>query len=156
MQKYPIYISIQPLSQYLVEAPLAVITASSLLGYVFISFTHLDLAIFLPFFLADLLKHCQFGWGASVHSNLQVFPQILKGIQVWALAGPLKDFHILVLKPFPCCFGCILGVIVLLERKSSLQSNVFCTLKQVLLKDLPVFGSFHCSLYPYKFPSPCP
>ena len=98
---------------------------------------------FLPFFLADLLKLCQVGWRVSVNSNLQVFPQILNGIQVWALAGPLKDFHVLVLKPLQCCFGCMLGVIVLLERKSSPQSEVFCTLKQVL-KDLPVFGCIHC------------
>ena len=109
---------------------------------------------FLPFFLADLLKLCQVGWGASVNSNLQVFPQILNGIQVWALAGPLKDFHVLVLKPFQCCFGWIVGVIVLLEHKSLWQSQVFCTLKQVLLKDLPVFSSIHCSLDPYKSPSP--
>ena len=77
-----------------------------------------------------------------MNSNLQVFPQILNGIQVWALAGPLKDFHILVLKPFQCYFGCMLGVIVLLECKSSLQSKVFCTLKQVLPKDLLYFAPF--------------
>ena len=103
---------------------------------------------FVPFFLADLLKLGRVGWGVSVNSNLQVFPQILNGIQVWALAGPLKDFHILVVKIFQCCFGCMLGVIVLLERRSSPQSTVFCTLKQVLLKNLPVFGSIHCCLYP--------
>ena len=39
----------------------------------------------------------------------------------------------------------LLGVIDLLEHNSSPQSQVFCTLKQVLLKDLPVFGSIHCS-----------
>ena len=110
---------------------------------------------FLPLFLAYLLKICKVGWGASVNSNLQVFQQILNGIQVWALARPLKDFHILVLKPFQCCPGCMLGVIVLLEHKSSLQSEVFCFLQQVLLKDLPVFGSIHCSLHLYKSPSPC-
>ena len=109
---------------------------------------------FLPFFLADLLKLCQVGWGASVNSNLEVFPEILNGIQVWALAGPLKDFHVLVLKPFQCCFACMLGVIVLLKHKSSPLSKVVCTLKQVLLKDWPVFGSIHCSLCPYKSPSP--
>ena len=52
-------------------------------------------------------------------SNLQVFPQILNGIQIWALAGPLNDFHIIVLKPFQCRSGWKLGVIVLLECKSS-------------------------------------
>ena len=69
--------------------------------------------------------------------------------------GPLKDFHVLVLKPFLCFFGCMLGVIVLLEYKSSPQSKVFFTLKQVLLKHFPVFGFINCSLYPYKSPSPC-
>ena len=110
---------------------------------------------FLTFFLADLLKLCQVGWGVSVNSNLQVFLQILNGFQVWALAGPLKDFHILLLKPFQCCFGFVLGVIVLLECKCSPQSKVFCTLKQVLLKDLPKFGCIHCFLYHYKSPSLC-
>ena len=78
---------------YFVKSPLAAITAWSLLGYVCISLAHLDLGDFLPFFLADLLKLCQVGWRASVNSNLQVFPQILSGIQVWVLTGPLKEFH---------------------------------------------------------------
>ena len=60
---------------------------------------------FLPFFPADLLKLCQVGWEVLVNNNLQAFSQILNGIQVWSLAGPLKDFHILVLKPFQCYFG---------------------------------------------------
>jgi hypothetical protein len=77
------------------------------------------------------------------------------GFQVWALAGPLIDFHILVLKPFPRCFGCMLGVIVLLEHKSSPKSKVIYTLKQVLINDLLVLGSIHSFLYPYQSPSPC-
>ena len=53
-----------------------------------------------------------------------------------------RDLEVLsVLKPFQCCFGCMLGVIVLLERKSSPQSQVIYTLEQVLLKDLPAFSS---------------
>ena len=36
---------------------------------------------FLTFFLADLLKLCQVGWGESVNSNCHVVPQILNGIQ---------------------------------------------------------------------------
>ena len=42
---------VNPLSQYVAEAPLAAITALSLLGYVCISFVHLDLGIssILPF-----------------------------------------------------------------------------------------------------------
>ena len=131
------------------EAPFAAMTASTLLGYVSLhQVCTSGFGDFLPFFLAGLLKLCQVGRGASVNSIFQVFPHILNGIQVWALAGPLKDFHILVLKPFQCCFGCMLGVIGLLEHKSLPQSEVFCTLKQVLLKDLFVFDSIHCSLYP--------
>ena len=71
-----------------------------------------------------------------------------------SLAGTLKDFHILVLNPFQCCFGYMLGVIVLLEQKSSPQFKVFCILKQVLLMDLPVLHSIHCYLYSYKSPNP--
>ena len=41
-----------------------------------ISFAHFHLGIFGGFFLADLLKLCQVGWGVSVNSNIQVFPQI--------------------------------------------------------------------------------
>ena len=48
----------------------------------------------------------------------------------------------------------MLGVIVLLECKSLPHSKVFYTPKQVL-KDLPIFGSIHCSLIPYKSPSAC-
>ena len=120
-----------------------------------IRFAHLDLGIFSQSSLQICSSSVKLDGGASMNSNLQVFPQILNGIQVWAVAGPLKDFHILVLKPFQCCFGCMLGVIVLLEHKYSLQYKIFCTLKQVFIKDLPVFGSIHCSLYPYKSTSPC-
>ena len=76
---------------------------------------------FLPFFLVDLLKLCEVGWGVSVNSNLQVFPQILKGIQVWATQGLPCSCS----EAIPCCFVCMLGVIVLLERKSSPQCEVF-------------------------------
>ena len=103
---------------------------------------------FLPFFLTDFLKLCQVGSRASVNSNLQVFPQIVNVIQVWALAGPLKDFHVLVLKPFQCRFAVLWSVTLHHSPRSF-------ALKQVLLKDLPVFGSIHCSFYPCRSPSPC-
>ena len=84
-----------------------------------INFVHLDFGIFSHSSLQICSSSVKLDGGVSVNSNLEVFPQILNGIQVWALAGPLKDFHILVLKPFQCCFGCMLRVIVLLEHKSS-------------------------------------
>ena len=45
-QKYHIYVSIQPFTQYFVEAPLAAITALSLLGYDATSLAHLYLVSF--------------------------------------------------------------------------------------------------------------
>ena len=69
-------IRIQPPSQYFVEAPLAVNTASSLLGYVCISFAHLDLGIFshcslqicssfAQDFLKDGERQCWIGGGGG-------------------------------------------------------------------------------------------
>ncbi|KAK3520922.1 hypothetical protein QTP86_009265 [Hemibagrus guttatus] len=42
---------------------------------------------------AGPLKLHQVGWGASVHSHLQIFPEMFNRVQVWTLAGPLKDNH---------------------------------------------------------------
>ena len=53
-------------TQYFVEAPLAAITAVSVLGY--------D-ATSLVFFSADPLKLCQVGWGALLHSYEHSGPQ---------------------------------------------------------------------------------
>ena len=58
-------IRIQPPSQYFVEAPLAMNTASSLLGYVCISFAHLDLGIFSHCSLEICSRFSQ-RWGASM------------------------------------------------------------------------------------------
>ena len=155
MQKYLIYISTPPPESILCRSAFGSNCSFESSWVCLYQLCTSGFGDFLPFFPADMLKFCQVGWGASVFRNLRVFPQILNGIKVWALARPLEDFHILVLKQFQCCFSCMLGVIVLLERKFSPQSKVFCTLKQVLIKDLPVFGSIHCSLYPHKSLSPC-
>ena len=60
---------------------------------------------FLPFSVADLLNLCQVGGGASVNRKLQVFPQILNMIQIWALAGPLKDFSHSCSEAIPVLLG---------------------------------------------------
>ena len=49
--------------------------------------------LYLGVFSADRLKHCQVGWGASLQSYFQVSPEMLDRVQVWALAGPLKDIE---------------------------------------------------------------
>ncbi len=43
------------------------------------------------------------------NSNLQLPPQIFYGIKVWTLARPLQDLKVLLLEPFLCCLGCVLG-----------------------------------------------
>lgn len=80
-------------------------------------------------------------WPSRLH--LQLIPQIFSGIHVWALR-PLKDFHILVVKPLQHWFGS--DVWVLLEQKFvGPRSQAFGTQKHALLEILPVFGSPHCS-----------
>ena len=112
----------RPFPQYFVEAPLAVITALSLLGTpVFREF--------LPFFFADPLKLCQVGWGASLHRYSQVSPEIIDWVQVRTLAGRLKDIQRLVPKPLLRCLGCVLRVIVLLDGEPLPLSEVLSPLE---------------------------
>ena len=54
----------------------------------------------------------------------QVSPEKFDRVQVWALAGPLKDIKRLVPKLLVRCFGCMLRVVVLLEGEPSPQSEV--------------------------------
>ena len=89
------------------------------------------LAVYLGCFSseADPLKLCQVGWGALLHSCFLVSPEILDRVQVWTLAGPLKDIKRLVPKPLLCCLGSVLRVVVLLESNPSPQSEVLSTLE---------------------------
>ena len=81
------------------------------------------------------LKLCQVGWGASLHSYFQIYPEILDWVQVRALAGPLLR-----------CLGCVLRVIVLLEGEPSPQSEVLSALEQVFIKLLSLHCLVHLSL----------
>ena len=76
---------------------------------------------------------------ASLHSYFQVSPEMFDRVEVWALAGPLKDIQRLVSKPLLHCLCCVLRVI-------SPQSELLCTLEQVFIKDL----SLHFA--PFIFP----
>ena len=69
-------------------------------------------------------------------------------VQVWALAGPLKDIQIPLPKPLLHCFGCVLRVVVLLEGELSTQSEVLRSLEQVFIKDLSVLCSVNLFLNP--------
>ena len=99
-------------------------------------------------FSADPLKLCQVGWRASLHSYFQVSLEISDRVQVWALAGPLKDIQRLVPKSILRCLGCVLRLVVLLEGEPSPQSEVQSALEQVFIKDLSVLCSVHRSLDP--------
>ena len=90
-----------------------------------------------------------------LHSYFQVSPEILDLVQVWALAGPLKDIQRLVPKSLLCCLGCVLRVVVLLDGEPLPQSEVLSTLEQVFIKDLSVLCSTYLSLIPDQSPSPC-
>ena len=72
---------------------------------------------------------------------------MLDMVQVWALAGPLKDIQRLVPKPLLRCLGCVLRV-VLLECEPSPQSEVLSALEQVFIKDLSALCLVGLSLDP--------
>ena len=83
-----------------------------------------------------------------MNSYFQVSPEMFDRVQVWALAGPLKDIQRLVPMPLLHRLGCVLGVVVLLEGEPSPQSEVLSALEQVLICDLSVLCSLHLSLDP--------
>ena len=83
-----------------------------------------------------------------LHRYFQVSPEMFDLVQVWALAGPLKDIQRLFPKPLPHCLGCVLRVIVLLESEPSPQFEVLNILGQVFIKDLSVLCSVHLCLVP--------
>ena len=71
-------------------------------------------------------------------------------VQVWALAGPLKDIHRLVPKPLLHCLGCVLRV-----GEPVPQFEVLSVLEQVFLKDLSVLCLDYLFLDPHASPSSC-
>ena len=76
----------RPFTEYLVEAPLAAITASGDLGYDATSFAHLDLEIFCHYSLR-ILKLCPVGFG-QLDSH---FPGMLDWV-----TGPCWDAELAV------------------------------------------------------------
>ena len=59
------------------------------------------------------------------------------------------------LKPLECCFSRMLRIIVLLEGESPSQSQISGRLKQVSLKNMPLFSAIHHSFNSNQFTSPC-
>ena len=73
-------------------------------------------------------------WGVSprLGGSFHVSPEMFDWVQVWPLAGPLKDIQRLVQKPLLHCLGCVLNVVVLLKGEPSPQSEVLSALPEVL------------------------
>ena len=69
-------------------------------------------------------------------------------VQVWALAGLLKDIQSLVLKSPLHCFADMHRVVVLLEGEPSPESEILSALEQVFIEDLSVLSSVHLCLDP--------
>ena len=75
-------------------------------------------------------------------------------VQVWALAGPLKDIQTCP-KATPALFWLSAEGFVLLEGEPSPQSEVLSALEQVFIKDVSVLFSVHIFLGPDKSATPC-
>ena len=118
----------RPFTQYFVEAPLASITASSLLGYDATLLAHLYLGSF-PHSSLQILSSSISLEGSVTAQLFSGLSRVIDVVQVWALAGPLKDIQRLVPKPLLRCLGCVLRVVVLLEGELSPQSEVLITLE---------------------------
>ena len=82
---------------------------------------------FLPFFLVDLFKLRQVGWGESVNSNLQVFPHILNGIQVGLWLGHSRTLTFLFWSHSSVALAECLGSL------SCLNVNLRCSLRSSAL-----------------------
>ena len=74
--------------------------------------------------------------------DFQLFPLMFSWIQVWALAGPLKDAQTFS-KATPLFSWLCVSVVVMLEGKPSPQSEVQSALVQVFFKDLGVLSCIH-------------
>ena len=135
-------------TQYFVEAPLAAITASGLLGNDATSLAHLYLGSFSLSSLQILSSSVRLvGWGVSLNSYFQVSPEMSDQVQVRALAGPLKYIQRLVPKPLLLLAVCLRSLSCWKVNLCP-QSEVLSTLEQVFIKDLSVLFSVHLSLDP--------
>lgn len=102
-------------------------------------YRYIKVMYMLSFFLEDPLNLSQIGQG--LNSRLRLSTQMFYGVQVWALAGPVKC----VLKPLQHCRSCMFWVVVVLKGEPSLQSEVVCKQEQVFFNNLSVF----CRIYPF-------
>ena len=152
-RKYHIYISIQTLHSVLVEAPLAAITASSLLGYDATSSAHLYLGSFSHSSLQILSSSVRL----DGECRCTVIFRSLQRCSIWFKYG-LRLGHSRTFRDLSQIHSCIvLAVCSLSCWKVNLhpQSEVLSALQQVFIKELSVLCSVHLPLDPDETPSPC-
>lgn len=81
--------------------------------------------------------------GRIVRSYFQISPKTFGRVQVWALAGLLKDIRRVVQTPLLSCLGFLLKFFGLLEDEPLLQSEDHSALEQVNIND----DFVHCCIY---------
>lgn len=97
-----------PSNQYLVVAPLAVITALSLCWSGLIRLAHLEISSLLHSSLENLSSSVRRWWD---------WPQILYWTEVWALTWQFQNIHLVVFKAFLCSYSWLLLTWMLSCRK---------------------------------------
>ena len=110
-----------PSGQYLVDAPVAAVTALSLCGNDRLAHLDTSAGTFPPFFPA-------------------------RTAEVWPSPRPLQNLHLVVSEPSLRSFGWTLGVAVLPKEKSSPMVQFSCRLSQIVHQDLVIFFGIHVPL----------
>ena len=121
--------------------------------YVCISFAHLDLGIFsrsLQIFSSSVRLDEEWWWATLFKS----FSWFSMGFKSGLWLGHTRTFTFMFWSHSRIALAVCLESVSCWNVKSSHQSKVICILKQLLIKNLPVFASIHCLLYPYQSPSP--
>ena len=111
-------------TQYLVEAPLRVIT-------IYLDRSASDLDMLLCKTAPTLSSYM----GTVIEQHLLSPDTIVNWIEVQTLTWPIQDIYTFVFKPFLCGFRFVFGVVVLLENKSP-KSHFSCRLQKVFLQVL--------------------
>ena len=128
---------------HLHSAPLAVVTASSLLGYDATSFEHLYLGSFSQSsqqILSSSVRLDEECRCTAISRSLQRCSNRFKS-GLWLSHSRTLRFALR-------CLGCVLRFVVLFEGELLPQSEVLHALEQVFIKDLSVLCSIHLSLDP--------
>src|SRR5215813_958429 len=72
-------------------------------------------------------------------------------IQIRRLRRPFQHRNLLVIKPFACCCGGVLGIIVLLKNDfAPIQAIVLQCLEEFVLEDIHIERSVHSSVDPAR------